>query len=209
MTPPSIEQLHISQRQFQLLSVVDPDVITRELLMCYAYHHNDLVRLLHSVRHISSTDLTDEAWHRTPEFCQELQVQIDSFVDSLQKVARRVRFTCYLFRQLPEDTLDQTGIQDQWCLFDLLWHQLDGLSQTVSTYSTTIGGFPNRWFAALAANIGQLAKQVDKWGYQLRIDLAHLDQPNPMASVIQESSIATWTRSHYFGSHSYRPWTLR
>jgi hypothetical protein len=76
-------------------------------------------------------------------------------------------------------------------------------------YLQYYGGFPNRWFTALTANIDQLAKQVDKWGYQLRIDLAHLNQPDPMASVTQESLIATPTRSHYFGSPSYRPWTSR
>ena len=85
VTPPSIEQLHVSQRQFQLLSVTDPDVVMRELLTHYAGHHNDLARLLHSVRRIS-TDLT-EVHFRTPEFCQEIQARIVSFADSLQKLS--------------------------------------------------------------------------------------------------------------------------
>jgi hypothetical protein len=208
VTPPLIEQLHVSQQQFQLLSVMNPDVVTHELLTHYAAgHHNDLARLLYSVRCIS-TDLT-EVHFRTPEFCQEIQARIVSYADSLQKVVCRIRFTCYLFWQLPEDTLDQVAVQDQQCSLDILWHQLDGLSRTVSTYSTTTGGFPNRWFAALAATIGQLAKQVDKWGSQLRIDLAHLDQPDTTASVTQDSPIATQTRSHYFDSPFYRPWKSR
>jgi hypothetical protein len=64
-------------------------------------------------------------------------------------------------------------------------------------------GFPNHWFAALATTIGQLAVQVNKWYYQIGIDLAHLDQPNPTASVAQESLIAMRTRLHY---PSYGSW---
>jgi transposase-like protein len=110
------------------------------------------------------------------------------FADSLQKVERRICFTCYLYQRLPEDTLDRVAVQDQRSLLDILWHQLDGLSRTVCTYSAT-GGFPkNRWFAALATNIDHHATQVHKWRDQLRIDLAHLDQPDTAAIAAQELS---------------------
>jgi hypothetical protein len=112
---------------------------------------------------------------------------VDRFADSLQKVVCQIRFTCYLYQRLPEDTLDQVAIQDQWCSLDILWHQLDDLSWAVHTYSAT-GGFPNHWFTALATNIDQKATQVDKWGAQLRIDLAHLDQLVTTASAAQELS---------------------
>jgi hypothetical protein len=206
MTPPLIEQLHVSQRHFQLvLSVSDPEVIKHELLTCYAYLSNHLVRLLDPAQCITR-DLTKDLGH-TPEFYREIEAQVDSFADSLQNIVRQVHFICYLFQRLPEDTLDQVAVQEQHCALDILWHQLDGLFQTVSMYHTR--GFPNRWFTALTTSIGQLAVQVNKWYYQLQIDLAHLNQPDPMASVAQESSIPTRTQSHYFGSPSYRPWTSR
>jgi hypothetical protein len=124
---------------------------------------------------------------------------VDSFADSLHHIVRRVRFICYLYQRLPEDTLDQVAMQQQCCDLDILWLQLDGLLWAVVAYRTT--GIPNRWFSALATTIRQLAVQVDTCLYQLRIDLAHLDQPNPMPSVAQEPSITTQTRLHYPGPY--------
>jgi hypothetical protein len=102
--PPLLGRLHVSQGEFELLSVTDPIVIKRELLTRYTRHYNDLVQLLDPARRITS-DFTDTE-PRTLEFCLKMEGRAHLFADSLQKVERRIRFTCYLYQRLPEDTLD-------------------------------------------------------------------------------------------------------
>jgi hypothetical protein len=120
---------------------------------------------------------------------------VDSFADSLQYIIRRARFICYLYLRLPEDTLAQVAVQEQCCDLDILWFQLDNLLWTAIAYH--LAGIPKRWFSALATTIHQLTVQIAMWYDQLRIDLAHLDQPDSTPSVAQASSIEMRTRSHY------------
>jgi hypothetical protein len=49
----------------------------------------------------------------------------------------------------------------------------------------------------VATTIHQLTVQIATWYDQLRINLAHLDQPDSTPSVAQASSITTRTWSHY------------
>ena len=57
--PPLIELFSISQRYYQLLSVLDPDIIKRELLSHYRYVSEYLGQLVNTARCISR-DLTED-----------------------------------------------------------------------------------------------------------------------------------------------------
>jgi hypothetical protein len=86
-------------------------------------------------------------------------------------------------------------VQEERCALDILWFQLDNLLLTVHTYCHS-GCVPTYWFSGLGNFIKPLSNQVGDWYDQLKLDLAHLDQPDPTASVDQELLIATRTRSH-------------
>ena len=58
--PPSIELFSVSPRHFQLLSVSNPAVITRELLDHYGYLSNHLFRLFESAQCITDYLTADE-----------------------------------------------------------------------------------------------------------------------------------------------------
>jgi hypothetical protein len=120
---------------------------------------------------------------------------VGSFADSLQRIVRRARFLCYLYLRLPEDTLNQVPVQEQRCVLDILLFQLDHLLLTFLTYRHS--SIPTYWFSGFCTFVRPLSAQIDNWYDQLKLDLAHLDPPDPTANIDQqESPIATRTRSH-------------
>jgi hypothetical protein len=184
--PPSIELFDVSPSEYQLLSVSDPAVIKRELLYGYYY-------LGFHLAHLSATRGITR--YLTEGLAPEEIAAVGSFADSLQHIVRRARFLCYLYLRLPEDTLNQVPVQEQRCALDILWFQLDNLLLTFLTYRHS--GIPTYWFSGFGTFVRPLSAQIGDWYDQLKLDLAHLDPPDPMASVDQqEPPIATRTRSH-------------
>jgi hypothetical protein len=168
--PPSIELFHVLQRDHQLLSVSDMDILHRELLSCYHYLRNCLGELTGSAQH-NANDPTEYDSHTCIyEFVRKKEAQVDTFEDYLRYTTCRTRFICYLFQRLLETTLGQVAIQEQRCALDILWLQLDNTLWTVSIYHHR--GFPDQWFAALATNLRQLGRQIGEWDDQLQIDLS-------------------------------------
>jgi hypothetical protein len=186
--PPSIELFDksVSPSEYQLLSVTDPVVLKRELLYGY-YHLGDLLVTLSATGRITGCLVNRLA----PEEIGAVR----SFADLFQRTIHRARFLCYLYLRLPEDTLDQVPMQEQRCALDILWFQLDNLLWTFLTYCHS--GIPTYWFSGFRTFVRPLHDQISNWYDQLKLDLAHLDPPDPTASVDQqEPSIATRTRSH-------------
>jgi hypothetical protein len=186
--PPSIELFDksVSPSEYQFLSVTDPAIIKRELLWGY-YHLTDLLAYLSATGRITGCLVNG--------FTPERLGAVVSYSDLFRRTVHRVRFVCYLYLQLPEDTLNQEPVQEQRCALDILWFQLDSLLQTYLTYLHS--GIPTYWFAGLRLFFRPLTVQVTDWYDQLKLDLAHLDPSDPTASVDQqEPSIATRTRSH-------------
>ena len=92
--------------------------------------------------------------------------------------------------------MNQVPIQEQHCALDILWFQLDNLLLTVLTYRQS-GSIPTYWFSGFRTFVRPLSDQIGDWYDQLKLDLAHLDPPDPTASVDQqEPPIATRTCSH-------------
>jgi hypothetical protein len=177
-----MQMFDIHPIEFQLLlGGYNPAIIKRAIGDGYRHMSLHLVRLTDLARDIADVPCKEDSSDYECDL-EEVEARVDSFVDSLQHMARQTRFVCYLFQQLPEDTLDQ--VADQRCALDILWLQLDGfLPKAISRYRPY--GFPNRWFAVLATILSQLESQVTKWKDQLHIDLAHLNQPDatPTPSV--------------------------
>ena len=92
VAPPSIEFFGASRREYQLLSVSDPEVIKRELLSGYSYLDRYLSRLNGSARSIAR-DLTEGLAQPS----EEIEARVDSFADSLQYIICQARFICYLY----------------------------------------------------------------------------------------------------------------
>jgi hypothetical protein len=130
---PSPNQAHISVREWELLASTDPIEVKRELLYCYARLHPSLIILILPARYITR-DLSDDTIVKDDIFIEELHYQLVHFVDQLLTTVYLVRFTCYLYKQLPDNTLDSVAIQDQWCALDLLFHQLGALHQVAQEH---------------------------------------------------------------------------
>ena len=185
--PPSIELFDVSPSEYQLLSVSDPAVIKRELLYGYYYLADEL-----DYTRVKTSCITR---YLTEGLAPEEIASVGSFAESLQHVVRRARFLCYLYLRLPEDTLNQVPMQEQCCALDILWFQLDNLLLTFLTYRHS--GIPTYWFSGFGTFVRPLSAQIGDWYDQLKLDLAHLDPPDPMASADQqEPPIATRTHSH-------------
>ena len=186
--PPSIELFDksVSPSEYQFLSVTDPAIIKRELLWGY-YHLGNLLAYLSATGRITGCLVNG--------FTPERLGAVVSYSDLFRRTVHRARFVCYLYLQLPEDTLNQEPVQEQRCTLDILWSQLDNLLRTVLTYHHS--GIPTHWFSAFRTFVLPLTAQIDKWYDQLKLDLAHLDPPDPTASVDQASPIATRTHSHH------------
>jgi hypothetical protein len=189
VAPPSIELFDksVSPSEYQFLSVTDPVIIKRELLWGY-YHLGDLLAYLSATGHITGRLVNG--------FTTDRLGVVVSYSDLFRRTVHRARFVCYLYLQLPEDTLNQEPVQEQRCALDILWFQLDSLLQTYLTYLQS--GTPTYWFAGLRLFFRPLTGQVIDLKHRLELDLAHLDPSDSTPSVGQqeEPSIATRTRSH-------------
>ena len=169
--PPSIELFDksVSPSEYQFLSVTDPVIIKRELLWGY-YHLGNLLAYLSATGRITGCLVNG--------FTPERLGAVVSYSDLFRCTVHRVRFfVCYLYLQLPEDTLNQEPMQEQRCALDILWFQLDSLLQTYLTYLHS--GIPTYWFAGLRLFFRPLTVQVTDWYDQLKLDLAHLDPSDP------------------------------
>ena len=109
---PPPERAHISAREWELLASTDPIEVKRELLCCYDRLYPSLVLLITPARNIAR-DLSNDTLVKDDIFIEELHYQLVHFVDQLLTTVYLVRFTCYLYKQLPDATLDSVAIQDQ------------------------------------------------------------------------------------------------
>jgi hypothetical protein len=178
-----MQMFNIHPVQFEVLFgrgyKADPAVIKQALEKGY----DDICFLLGRVTDLARNVADEPCESDSSDYGLELEQvegRVQSFVDYLQRLARQTRFVCYLFLQLPEDTLDLDQVAHQRCALDILWLQLDGfLPKVISRYSPY--SYPKRWFAVLTTFLSPLQSEVTKWKDQLHIDLAHLNQPDATA----------------------------